>query len=129
ACGAGSTTTSPPSDVAPEPRAQLRQPRFVRHQGPIAAVDVVGGERVEARGWRNVAARRERAAAALLLLREIPGEIELRRVGVRAWLEDPGATQEHGRGVGVREPRLDRFARLLEPRRGRGGIEGRELLA
>src|SRR6266481_3585470 len=73
-CGNG--LPLPPSDVAPEPRAQLRQPRLVRHQGPIAAVDVVRGQRLEARGRRNVAARRERAAAALLLLRQLPGQIE-----------------------------------------------------
>src|SRR6266568_2265209 len=78
---------------------------------------------------RNVAARGEGAAAALLLLRQIPGEIELGRVGVRRVLEDCGADQEHRRGIGLREHRLDRLARLLEPRRGRGGIEGRELLA
>jgi|SRR6516225_2567086 len=120
---------SPPPDVAPEPRAQLRQPRLVRHQGPIAAVDVGGGERLEARRRGNVAARGEGAAAALLLFRQIPGEIELGRVGVRRVLEDRGADQERRRGVALREHRLDRFARLLEPRRGRGGIEGRKLLA
>src|SRR5262249_58529833 len=86
---------SPPPDVTPQPREQLRQPRLVRHQGPIAAVDVVGGQRLEPRRRRNVAARRERAAAALLLLRQVPGEIELDRHGVRRALEDPPADHNH----------------------------------
>ena len=92
-------------------------------------VDVVGRERRQAGGRRDVGARRECAVAALLLLGQIPGEIELGGVGVRRVLEDRGAHQEHRRRVGLREDRLDRFALRLEPRRGRGGIEGRELLA
>ena len=109
--------------------AQLGDSRLVGHQPPVAAVDVVGGERLEARRRRHVRARREGARAALLLLGEIPGEIEPGRVRMRRVLEDAGADQEDRRRVGLREHAGDRLAGAHQlPGRG-GGIETGELVA
>src|SRR6185437_13509409 len=75
--------------IALEALAQRRD-ILVGDELAIAGVDLIGRERLQARRRRDVGARRIGAGAALLLLGEIPGEEELRRVGMRRLLEDAG---------------------------------------
>src|SRR5260370_35179039 len=98
---------SRPADLAREAPSQFRRTARIRQQCPVADVDIVGRKRLEPWRRRNVRAGGERAAAALLLRRKVPVEIELRGIGMRRILEDGGGDQKALRLVGLRETRLE----------------------
>src|SRR5712671_553769 len=110
-----------------EALAQIGDQLVVGHELPIAVGDLVGRERLEAFRRRHVDARRERAEAALLLLGEEPGEIELRRIGMRRALEDAAGEREYRRLVDRRPHDLQLSLALERPDR-RRGIESDDAL-
>src|SRR6185437_2501635 len=78
-----------------EALAQGDEPLLVGDKLLIAGIDPIGLQGLQPGGRWHVGAGGEAAAeTALLLLREIPGEKELRRVGMRRQLEDAGGDEE-----------------------------------
>src|SRR5580692_5778397 len=110
--------------------AQLIDLVLVGEEIAVVVGDLVRQDRLVARRWRHVAARRPGRQLGLLLRRQQPRQEQFRRVRMRRVLEDGAQQRPDRQRVAGREMRLHRLALALQPFGDvEDGIERDEVLA